>query len=365
MKSIKSHPFFNRLSYSLGNEDWKTELKALQLNAQDEVLVITASGDRPLHLLLDPCKKITAIDANPVQNYLLQLKIAAIKHLKADEYVQFLGLKNHQNRLSLLEQLHPSLPEESARYWLKNQKAIKKGVIYQGAIEKWINKSAFLLLLFKSKEIKSLFAQDNLHDQSRFLSTNWSHGLWKRALNFFMNPGFSQLFLKDPGLYTSHETHQKPGNYFYDRMMEHLSKHLAKDNYFLQLIFLGSISEEAAPPYLQKSQHQHIQSNVGKIHSHTGDVIEYLENCPANTFSKFSLSDVASYMPYEQFTRLLKAIHHAAKPHARICLRQFMSRYRIPSALESHFNFEPDLQHQLEKEDRTFVYHFTVGTVNK
>ena len=67
--------FFKRLSYSIGNEDWETEREALSIQADDKVLCITASGDRPLNLLMNECREIVSIDANPVQNYLLELKI--------------------------------------------------------------------------------------------------------------------------------------------------------------------------------------------------------------------------------------------------------------------------------------------------
>ncbi len=67
--------FFSRLSYTWGNEDWNTEREALQIGSQDTVLCITASGDRPLNLLVDDCHRMVAIDANQQQNYLLHLRL--------------------------------------------------------------------------------------------------------------------------------------------------------------------------------------------------------------------------------------------------------------------------------------------------
>ena len=53
--------FFSRLSYSFGNEDWRTEKRALGIRPHDQVLCITASGDRPLNLLArDYVKKLFA-----------------------------------------------------------------------------------------------------------------------------------------------------------------------------------------------------------------------------------------------------------------------------------------------------------------
>jgi hypothetical protein len=72
---------------------------------------------------------------------------------------------------------------------------------------------------------------------------------------------------------------------------------------------------------------------------------------------------VVSYLSYDEFVRLLKAVVHTAKPDARFCLRQFLSRYQIPVELKTHFQREPDLESKLEKEDRAFVYQFTVGRI--
>ncbi|HKZ00179.1 MAG TPA: DUF3419 family protein, partial [Rhabdochlamydiaceae bacterium] len=65
--------FYSRLSYSFGNEDWITELEALRIKPGDRVVCITASGDRPLHLLLADLGELVSVDANPFQNHLFEL----------------------------------------------------------------------------------------------------------------------------------------------------------------------------------------------------------------------------------------------------------------------------------------------------
>ncbi|MCP4129922.1 MAG: DUF3419 family protein, partial [bacterium] len=84
--------FFETLNYSSCNEDAYTELKALDIQPGDGVACITGSGDRPLHILLGNPAHVCAFDANRVQNFLLELKIAAIKELDYEDYIAFLGL---------------------------------------------------------------------------------------------------------------------------------------------------------------------------------------------------------------------------------------------------------------------------------
>lgn len=74
--------FFHTLNYSSCNEDGLTELRALDVQPGDHVCCITGSGDRVLHMLLGNPDQVSAFDLNPAQNYLLELKISAIRTCK-------------------------------------------------------------------------------------------------------------------------------------------------------------------------------------------------------------------------------------------------------------------------------------------
>ena len=97
----------------------------------------------------------------------------------------------------------------------------------------------------------------------------------------------------------------------------------------------------------------------------TANLLELLETSPPGSFTRFSFSDVPSYLKQPDFERLLRAMIHAAAPGARFCIRQFLSDHAIPTDLLSSVQREPELERKLENEDRTFVYRFIVGTVRK
>ena len=90
--------FATSLNFTSSNEDGRTELAALALSPDDRVLCLTASGTRPLDLLLGDPGDILAIDINPAQNHLLRLKIAAFKTLSDDELYAYLGLEQTADR---------------------------------------------------------------------------------------------------------------------------------------------------------------------------------------------------------------------------------------------------------------------------
>src|ERR1700722_9676448 len=192
--------FFNRLSYSFGNEDCSSELQALDIQHGHRVVCISASGDRPLHLLLNTCQEVVAIDANHTQNHLLQLKCAAMHGLDYDQYLEFLGLIPCTDRKKLFYQLLPFLESGAADCWTKNLNMISKGIIYQGAIEQWVQKVSFFIRLLRCREVNALFNAKDLKEQIFFLQHGWNHTLWKKAFKILLHPWITSRFLKDPGI---------------------------------------------------------------------------------------------------------------------------------------------------------------------
>jgi len=357
--------FFSQLSYSFGNEDWVTEQKALQVEPESRILCITASGDGPLHLLMQECQNMVCVDANPIQNHLLRLKIEALKALDMPQLLAFLGATNSSTRLETLSSLLPNFDEEAKEYWLENQKRIHHGILYQGASEKRTRQVSFLYRLFRGNEIRRLFQTKNLEEQRLFLETEWNHTFWRYAFKIGLSPLVAKWIIKDPSLFSNIDPDYKVSDYVYDRMMASLHNQHARTNYILAWILQGKLSLEALPPYLTEQGGNKIRPQLAKIDLQTANVITYLESIPENSFDRFSLSDVASYMDQQSFLRLLKAMFRAAKPGARFCMRQFMSRYKIPDGLKPYFQTEPALEKSLEEEDKAFVYHFTVGKILK
>ena len=357
--------FSSRLSYSFGNEDWRTEQKALQVQPDSHILCITASGSRPLHLLLDNPKKIVSVDANPVQNHLLKLKLAALRYLDAASCLAFLGVTECTRREKTLETLSDNLEDETADYWEEYKSMIRPGIIYQGSAERWACKGSWFLRLVRNREIKRLYEMKTLAEQRAFLATEWNHTFWRKGFRYAVNRPLSKLIFKDPDMYANTAKDFQPGFYLYDRLMACLDKQLARENPLVSLMLRGAINKEGLPPYLTEAGIEAMRPRLDRIQTHTAHVITYLESVPEKSFDRFSLSDIASYMDQPDFLRLLKALFKAAKPDARFCMRQFMSRYKIPEGLKPYFQTEPELEKHLEEYDGAFVYHLTVGKIIK
>lgn len=357
--------FFKRLNYSFGNEDWDTESKALEIKPQDRVVCITASGDRPLNLLTSECKEMISVDMNHHQNQLLKLKAAAMHYLDFKDYLDFLDEKEHPHRKKILKSLSHLFTQDTIHYWNKHQKELYKGILYQGAVEKWTKSISFFTSMFRKEKQMRLFAFDDIEQQKLFVQREWDSPRWKKAFSFFLNPYLTRYLFKDPGLHEFLDTSLHIGDYVYNRMNKSLEKSLAKENLLISLIFLGKVLPEGYPPYLTEKGTNDIRKRLNRLSVVTANIIDYLESVPRSSIDVFSLSDVASYMDKKSFERLAHAIFHAAAPNARFCIRQFLSNHKIPSALQSIFKRNCLLEQELEYEDRCFVYRFLTGSIQK
>jgi len=357
--------FYERLNYSIGNEDWRVEKNALQIEPGNHVLCITASGDRPLHLLLDPCKEITSIDANPIQNHLLKLKCAAMQKLDYESYLSFLGAKPCNKREETLSQLNYHLEQECKTFWEKNKKKISKGVLYQGDVERLTKFIALGFKICRPKKMKQLFSFDCLEEQKKFIDQKWHSKALKNFFRLFLSRRLSELMAIDPGLYLSVDPNIELGAYIYDRMIAVLKQGLAKENLLISLILRGYLSEDAYPPYLTKDGFEVIKERIDRLSVKTANALDHLENSPDNCYDRFSMSDIASYMDQASFDRMMKQILRAAKPGARFCIRQFSSNHKLSPEYANHFCRDSSLENQLEKEDSCFIYRFITGKIEK
>ncbi len=358
--------FYSRLSYSFGNEDWNTEHKALQIRPTDSVLCVTASGDRPLNLLTRELRDLIAVDANPLQNALFDLKRVALSTLSFEEYLRFLGVSPSKERLKTYSQIEKGLDPMSSALWELLPKKIEKGILYEGSVEKLLKFTSKAIRTLRGKQkVDRLFGHTDLEQQKEFLREEWHTFFWKKAFDIALHPTLTRTFVKDPGLYEHVDSNIHVGKQLYARIHNYLDHHLARESLLLSLIFNGKVDPHYFPPYLQKEGVHQIKRQVNKTQFHTDDLVSYVTKAPSNSFDCFSVSDVASYIGKEDFNRLVEGIFRCAKPGARYCIRQFLSNHQIPAHLKPHFKRNTQLDQELQAEDRCCVYTFMTGVIEK
>src|SRR5262245_31639073 len=83
------------LVYNTCWEDAALDRIALELTAQDTVMVIASAGCNALDYILAGAGRVHAVDMNFRQNALLELKRAGIKQLSYGDFFQLFGQGKH------------------------------------------------------------------------------------------------------------------------------------------------------------------------------------------------------------------------------------------------------------------------------
>lgn len=118
--TLQKHRQFNdEYIYAFTWEDDRIDSRLLKITSDDVILALTSAGDNILSYALERPKRIHAVDLNPTQNHLLELKVAAFRGLEYQDFWKLFGDGKHENfHKLLLEQLSPHLSSHAFDYWL-------------------------------------------------------------------------------------------------------------------------------------------------------------------------------------------------------------------------------------------------------
>jgi betaine lipid synthase len=129
---LKKHTQFNdEYIYAFTWEDSRVDGHLLRLGPEDVVLAITSAGDNILAYAMQSPARIHAIDLNPTQNHLLELKVAAFTALPYEDVWKIFGEGKHPEFRSLLvSKLSPHLSSRAFQYWLSNSEVFRSRGLY-------------------------------------------------------------------------------------------------------------------------------------------------------------------------------------------------------------------------------------------
>jgi len=356
-------PFINDINYSSCNEDPETELEALKISPGDHVACVTGAGDRPLHMLLGDPDHVFAFDINEAQNYLLELKIAAIRQLKYPDYLTFLGVNGEgetKKRKHMYKELRKELSEQAARWFDDNLRYIAKGVIYSGRWERYFRLSSRCIRMWRGRKVEKLFAISDIAEQRMFVEKEWDTLPWRMFLKFSFNTLFFKMLLRDPGFYAEVQHDFSPSAYVHQKMNNFLQNHLANESFMMALIFLGRFtSARHYPAYLQQENYPLLQERVNRVTIHDLSLEGVFNSHLFGLCNKYSLSDVSSFLDETSYSMMFS--HLSQQPGRRFCLRDFLTNRGIPSSCPSNITFYPALEDEMGNKDRSFGYTLLIG----
>jgi S-adenosylmethionine-diacylglycerol 3-amino-3-carboxypropyl transferase len=362
MKSSKKK--HRPLLYSTCDEDSRSEARALDITEGDDVLSVTGSACRTLSLLVNNPRTVTSVDSSAGQNYLLELKLAAIRHFSYDTLLEFLGVDRSPDRWALFEELIPALSPGAVEYFTHYRRAVRRGVILAGRHEQlYVRVVAPMLRALYGPAIRELFAAPDLDRQRSTYRQRIDGVLWRSMVRH----GFSERMLRrvlNDHTYNVVVDVGHCGKYVLERLDHTLTNHLVRDNDWVSFMFHGRYPDrEVLPHYLRRDNVKAIRTATTRVNPVHADLTGYLRDLPDQSVDKFSLSDVTSCINHEQFAALMSEVVRTARPGAHICYRNCFARHRPGPELLDVLERDDELCAALDFDDYAFVYVFEIFSV--
>ena len=369
----------NNLVYNTCWEDPRLDRVALDIGADDNILVITSAGCNALDYALTSPNHVYAVDMNPRQNALLELKKSAIRNLDYDTFFKLFG----EGRLSgakevYQDKLRSDLDEWSQGFWDKKIKWFdnrRRTFYFRGTS----GSVARMLKIYTDKVIKvrpdleEILNADSVEDQREIYETKLKKKFWSGLVKFTLNRESTMSMLGVPKAQIRQIESTYSGGLieFIQECMESVFARLPmKDNYFWRVYMNGSYTRDCCPEYLKEENFQRLKDGlVDKITTHTDSVQAFLEKHDGN-ISRFVLLDHMDWLS-DRFFPLLEsewqAIVNRAAENTRIIWRSggmrtdFIKQVQVKwdgkmQSVHEMLRYYEELADELHPKDRVHTY---------
>lgn len=363
------------LVYNTCWEDPAVDRRALNLQPEDRMLVITSAGCNVLDYALTGVSHIDAIDANPRQSALLELKLACLRHLEFDDFFRIFGSGYHPAFDRIYRRtLRLHLGDFARRYWDDHNhwfQSPHRSFYYRGLSGMVAQGFAGYLHLRPSLHggIRALLEARSLEEQREIYDHKVQPYLWNREIEWTLSRQItlSLLGVPHPQRKEVQRQHDRGVAGFVRECIEYVFRSLPlQHNYFWTLYLRGHYTHGCCPEYLRPDNFQRLKADAHRVvNVTTATVTEFLQK-GGEPISKFVLLDhmdwMSSYRP-DDLRDEWHAILDRAAPGARIIFRsahmrpQYLERLSIGARrLRDLLHFRDGLAWALQPLDRVHTY---------
>jgi S-adenosylmethionine-diacylglycerol 3-amino-3-carboxypropyl transferase len=352
----------HNLVYNACWEDPALDRVALRLTAADRVAVITSAGCNALDYLLAGAGEVHAVDVNPIQNALLELKTAGIRALDHASFFALFGRgRSREARELYCDALRERLSAPARRYWDRHidffsGRGWRHSFYYQGTAG-----SLARVLLAKLRTVaglrgplEELLSAHSLDEQRAVYEAKIRDRLWTPALRWLLNRNTTLSLLGVPQAQRRHIDEQYAGGLFgflRDSLEAVATRLPLADNYFWRVYLQGHYTPDCCPEYLKPANFERLKAGLlDRLHVHTATLTAFLRRAPAG-LTRLVLLDHMDWMSHAQPRALAEewdAILAGAHPGARVIFRSAAPRVTYLDALRvRHRGREVPLGHLL------------------
>jgi S-adenosylmethionine-diacylglycerol 3-amino-3-carboxypropyl transferase len=369
------------LVYNTCWEDPAVDRQALQLTAQDNLLVITSAVCNALDYALQGPAVVHAVDANPRQTARLELKLAGGRTLDFEDFFLLFG----QGRHSAFEELYrdvlrAGLSEFAQTFWDRNggwfSQPDARDTFYYFGLSGVVARGfrAYLRVRPKLRDgIEAMVEARSLDEQRAIYDSRIEPLMWSKGMNWTLSRQLTMSLLGVPHPQRKEVERQHPVGVagFIREAIEYVARSVPFwTNYLWALYLRGSYTRACCPEYLKRERFLALKAGlVDRVRAHTATVTEFL-NGTQERISRFVLLDhmdwMSSYYP-EALVEEWNGILTRAADDARVIFRSahawpaYLERVHVGRGARSVrlmevLDFHPELAQELTRQDRVHTY---------
>ncbi len=359
---------YPRIRYAQCWEDAEILLDALAVQPGDVCLSIASGGENSLSLLSQSPAKVIAVDCNPSQLAILELKAAAFRNLSHAELLRFLGSHpaTPAERREYYTYCAPDLAPATARYCRENVHLIEAGINHAGKFEDYFRlfRQTLLPLIHDRRTVEQLCAPRSLEARRTFYLEVWNTWRWRALFSMFFSRKVMGNAGRDPALFKYVEG--DCSSRILGRVRHGLTEVAPESNPYLQWILFGEHRKDVLPHALREENFQAIRDNLSKLEWHCQTIEEYLATNPATRVDCYNLSDIFEYMSEAEYGELLDILIGASADGARMAYWNMLVDRRATASYGGQITTDEQKAQELLAADKAFFYSaFRLETVHK
>ncbi|KAI1131258.1 hypothetical protein F5Y10DRAFT_80431 [Nemania abortiva] len=351
---LKKHTQFNNeYIYAFTWEDTRVDERILKLKPSDVVLAITSAGDNILSYALQGPARIHAVDLNPTQNHLLELKVAAFQSLEYEDLWKIFGEGKHPDfRALLISKMSPHLSSRAFQYWLSNHHIFTKnrgGLYDTGGSKHGIRIFRWITQVFGCRAaVKDLLAARTLNEQREIWRNRVRPALLSRLVSNFVVSQESFLWtalgvpknqlaileadhaVSDVVCGPNPTAKNTRSHAIWQYMVDTLdpmveSTHIAADNPYYLVCLDGKYSRQCHPDYLSPKAHSRLSrpDALDNLRIHTDEIDEVLARIGPGSLTVAVVMDSMDWFDpgSDAATSQITKLNRALKMGGRVMLR--------------------------------------------
>jgi S-adenosylmethionine:diacylglycerol 3-amino-3-carboxypropyl transferase len=338
-------------------EDPEVECAVAARRAPKQVVCVGSGGCVALSLLSDAVEAVHAVDLNPAQCAVIELKRAAIAELDRAAYLAFVGEAPADDRQATFARLAPRLSTQAREFWQARPELVAVGVNHAGVTERFYR---YLGASIRASVVPddvwhALFACATVEEQRALHARHFTSEAWRTAIRVLLSKSTHLLFF--PAFMFANATEHDFGAFFSHQFDHEVLTKPVANNYFLSQLLWGRYLDgraQGVPRYLDAARWDETRRNAHKLSVAAQPIGAFLAG--RRGVDAFFLSNVFDWMKPEDRAELCARMTEAAAPGAAVLFRNMLSTPALPASFVERLRVDADESAALHRRERSMSY---------